>query len=178
MAKDYYKILGVPRNASDEEIKKSYRKLAMKYHPDRNPDKEEWANEKFKEINEAFGVLGDPDKRNRYDRFGTVGDANDIFNSPFTRTTFEDMMRDFDGAGLGFGFLNNIFGDLFGNRGMPFSFSDFGRSSGRRSRTRRKAANINDMFGQTLRHEGSCRSDAHYELAISQIEAKNGTKKM
>ncbi|TET55154.1 MAG: hypothetical protein E3J50_05305 [Dehalococcoidia bacterium] len=60
MAKDYYGILGLPRNASDAEIKKAYRKLAMQYHPDRNPGKEKWANEKFKEINEAYGVLGDP----------------------------------------------------------------------------------------------------------------------
>jgi molecular chaperone DnaJ len=60
MAKDYYGILGVTRNASDAEIKKAYRKLAMQHHPDRNPGKEKWANEKFKEINEAYGVLGDP----------------------------------------------------------------------------------------------------------------------
>ncbi|MBM4448971.1 MAG: J domain-containing protein, partial [Chloroflexi bacterium] len=63
MAKDYYQILGVPRNASQDQIKKAYRKLAMQYHPDRNPGKEAWANDKFKEINEAFGVLGDPQKR-------------------------------------------------------------------------------------------------------------------
>ena len=62
MAKDYYGILGVPRNATDGEIKKAFRKMAMQYHPDRNPGKEEWANEKFKEINEAYGVLGDPQK--------------------------------------------------------------------------------------------------------------------
>jgi DnaJ-class molecular chaperone len=67
MAKDYYGVLGVPRNASDGEIKKAYRKLAMQYHPDRNPGKEEWANEKFKEINEAYGVLGNPQKRKQYD---------------------------------------------------------------------------------------------------------------
>ena len=57
MAKDYYQILGVPRKATKEQIKKAYRQLAMQYHPDRNPGKEEWANEKFKDINEAFSVL-------------------------------------------------------------------------------------------------------------------------
>lgn len=60
MAKDYYGILGLPRNASDGELKKAYRRLAMKYHPDRNVGEEKWANEKFKEINEAYAVLGDP----------------------------------------------------------------------------------------------------------------------
>ena len=60
MSKDYYKVLGISKGASDQEIKKAYRKLAMQYHPDRNPEKEGWANQKFKEINEAYSVLGDP----------------------------------------------------------------------------------------------------------------------
>ena len=123
MAKDYYQILGIARNASDEEIKKAYRKLAMKYHPDRNQGNENWANDKFKEINEAYGVLGDPQKRRQYDQFGTVGDIGDIFGSPFTRTTFEDMMKDFSGAGLGFDFLDNIFGDFLKGRNASFSFN-------------------------------------------------------
>ena len=120
MAKDYYQILGVPRNTAQEQIKKSYRKLAMQYHPDRNPGKEKWANEKFKEINEAFGVLGDPQKRRQYDQFGTVGNIGDIFGSPFTRTTFEDLMQDFGGSGLGFDFLDNVFGDALKGRGFSF----------------------------------------------------------
>ena len=61
--KDYYQTLSVPKAATDEEIKKAYRKCALEYHPDRNPGKEKWANEKFKEVNEAFSVLGDPEKR-------------------------------------------------------------------------------------------------------------------
>ena len=128
VAKDYYRILDLPRNATNEQIKKAYRKLAMQYHPDRNPGEEQWANEKFKDINEAFSVLGDPDKRRQYDQFGTVGAAGDISDSPFTRTTFEDLMKDFGGAGLGFGFLDNIFGDILKGRG--FSFRTFGRGFG------------------------------------------------
>ena len=124
-AKDYYKILGVPRNASEQDIKKAYRKLAMQYHPDRNPGKEEWANEKFKEINEAYAVLGDPEKRGQYDRFGTVGDIGDIFRSRNTQSTFEDVMRDFGGAGLGFDFLDGIFGDFL--KGRNFSFRTYRR---------------------------------------------------
>ncbi len=67
--KDYYKILGVPRNASANEIKGAYRKLAMQYHPDRNPGDKQ-AEERFKEMNEAYQVLSDPQKRARYDQLG------------------------------------------------------------------------------------------------------------
>ena len=124
MAKDYYRILGIAKNASGEQIKKAYRKLAMQYHPDRNPGKEEWANKKFKEINEAFSVLGDPGKRKQYDQFGTVGNVSDIFGSTFTRSTFEDVMKDFGGAGLGFDFLDNVFGG-FTDKEKGFSFKVF-----------------------------------------------------
>ena len=71
--KDYYKILGVSRDADASAIKKAYRSLAMKYHPDRNPGKEKEANEKFKEINEAYEVLANSEKRSAYDRFGHAG---------------------------------------------------------------------------------------------------------
>jgi molecular chaperone DnaJ len=71
MSKDLYEVLGVSREASQDEIKKAYRKLAMKYHPDRNDGSKE-AEEKFKEINEAFSVLGDESKKSQYDRFGTT----------------------------------------------------------------------------------------------------------
>jgi len=175
MAKDYYRILDVPRNASDAEIKKAYRKLAMQYHPDRNPGKEKWANEKFKEINEAYGALGDPQKRNQYDQFGTVGNVGDIFGSPFTTTTFEEMMKDFGGAGLRFDFLDDIFGDFLKGRGSSFSFRSFG---GRPGKVRFEAwpgqeINPDEIFSQARRPQ-----EAHYELAISQEEALQGVKKI
>ncbi len=69
MSKDYYNVLGVEKTATKEEIKKAFRKLAVKYHPDKNPDKKE-AEEKFKLINEANEILGDPEKRKKYDQYG------------------------------------------------------------------------------------------------------------
>jgi curved DNA-binding protein len=175
MTKDYYGILGVPRNASDVEIKKAYRKLAMQYHPDRNPGKEKWANEKFKEINEAYGVIGDPQKRKQYDQFGTVGDIGDIFGSPFTRTTFEEMMKDFGGAGLGLDFLDDIFGDLLKGRGSSFSFRSFSGGPGRVIFRAWPGQEINlDELGSQAHKP----QEVHYELAISQKEASQGVKKI
>jgi curved DNA-binding protein len=175
MAKDYYGILDIPRNASDAEIKKAYRKLAMRYHPDRNPGKEKWANEKFKEINEAYGVLGDPQKRKQYDQFGNVGEIGDVFSSPFTRTTFEEMMKDFGGAGLRFDFLDDIFGDFLNGRGSSFSFRSFsGRPAGVRFQIwPGPEINLHEIFGQARRTQ-----DVRYELAISQQEALQGVRKI
>jgi len=175
MAKDYYRTLGVPENASDGEIKKAYRKLAMQYHPDRNLGKEEWANEKFKEINEAYGALGDPQKRKQYDQFGTVGDIADIFSSPFTTTTFQEMMRDLGGAGLRFDFLDDIFGDFLKGRGSSFSFRSFGGGPGKVIFEAQPGQEINldEIFGQARRPR-----EIHYELAISRGEASQGVKKI
>ena len=94
--RDYYEVLGVQKSASADEIKKAYRKAAMKYHPDRNPGDKE-AEEKFKEAAEAYSVLSDPDKKARYDQFGHAG--------------VEGAGPDFSG---GFGNLNDILNDLFG----------------------------------------------------------------
>jgi len=175
MAKDYYRISGVPRNAPDGEIKKAYRKLAMQYHPDRNTGREEWANEKFKEINEAYGVLGDPQKRKQYDQFGTVGNIGDIFSSPFTTTTFEEMMKDFGGAVLRFDFLDDIFGDFLKGRGSSFSFRSFGNRPGRVRFEAQPGQEINlgEIFGQARKPQ-----EVHYELAISRGEASQGVKKI
>jgi curved DNA-binding protein len=169
MAKDYYQILGVPRNATDEQIKKAYRRLAMQYHPDRNPGKEQWANEKFKEINEAFGVLGDPEKKKQYDQFGTVGNIGDIFGSPYTRTTFEDLMKDFGGSGLGFDFLDNIFGESLKGRKGSFSFRIHTQGAGSP-----RGARFEEIFSQAQRPQ---RQDVRYEITITREQAIKGLEK-
>jgi len=121
--KDYYEILGVDRNASKAEIKKAYRKLALKYHPDKNPSKE--AEEKFKEISEAYAVLSDDEKRRLYDQYGHAGIDQQY--------TSEDLFRDID------------FGDIF--RGMGFDFEDifshfFGHPFRRRESRRYRGADL------------------------------------
>ena len=96
--RDYYDILGIPRNASQDEVKQAFRKLARQYHPD--VSKEADAEEKFKEINEAYGVLSDADKRARYDRFGKQG-LGDIGGMPDYTTDFSDLFEELFGFGLG-----------------------------------------------------------------------------
>ncbi len=105
--RDYYKVLGIEREASQEEIKRAYRQLALKYHPDRNPGNKE-AEEKFKEAAEAYSVLGDPQKRATYDRFGFEGLREEGFPgfSGFNASIFEEF-EDILGSFFGFG-------DLFG----------------------------------------------------------------
>jgi len=174
MGKDYYQLLGVNRNATEQEIKKAYRKLAMEYHPDRNPGNERWANEKFKEVNEAFGVLGDPHKRKQYEQFGTVGNAGDMFSSAYTRNTFEDLMKDFGGAGLGFGFLDDIFGDIIGATG--FSFRRYNQGLKRRkgkSSSMGGGIDLGAIFGRSYPQ----RADVRYEITISREQAATGLEK-
>jgi curved DNA-binding protein len=109
--KDYYKILGVDRNATEEQLKKAYRKLAMKYHPDRNKG-DKRAEERFKEVNEAYAVLSDKEKRRQYDMFGAEG-----FQQRFSR---EDIFRNFDFGQVfkdfGFG-SEDVFSRIFGGPG-------------------------------------------------------------
>src|SRR5687767_1005550 len=100
--RDYYEILGVPKNASDEEIKKAYRKLAMKHHPDRNHGEDKGAEAKFKEAKEAYEMLSNAEKRSAYDQFGHAG--------------VDPNMRGPGGPGAeGFGGFAEAFGDIFGD---------------------------------------------------------------
>ena len=125
--KDYYKILGVPRDASDEEIKKAFRKLARKYHPDVAKDKKA-AEEKFKEINEANEVLGDPENRRKYDELGARWKEGvqppSGWDSQFGRSPGGEQPFEFRFDGTGF---SDFFEQFFGRGGRFGEFGDFGR---------------------------------------------------
>jgi len=109
MAKrDYYEVLGVGKTASADEIKKAFRTLAAKYHPDKNPDDKKAAEEKFKEVAEAYEALSDPDKRKRYDQFGHDGLRGTTMHS-YQGQSFEDVFSTFGDL-----FGGEVFGDLFG----------------------------------------------------------------
>ena len=152
MSKDYYKILGVDSNASPEEIKKAFRKLAHKYHPDKPGGDEK----KFKEINEAYQVLGNQEKRNKYDQFGSTFEQMGGFGQGIS---WDDFMRAARGdtQGINFSFEDLGLGDIFSDL-----FSAFGR--GFESRTRR-----------TRSYRGG---DIQAELTVSFEEAAFGTEKL
>ena len=111
--KDFYQLLGVNRDASDSEIKKAYRKLAIQFHPDKNPGNKE-AEEKFKEISAAFDILKDPEKRSKYDQFG-----HDAFRGGHSSGGVDpfDLFKDVFGGGGGRGGFGSIFEDFFGGGG-------------------------------------------------------------
>ena len=115
--RDYYQILNISRSASDQEIKSAYRKLAVKYHPDKNPGNQE-AEEKFKEASEAYSVLSDPQKRAQFDRFGHVNGAG---AGGFDPTIFSEF--------------GDIFGDLFG-------FGDILGGGGRRRSSAQRGSDL------------------------------------
>lgn len=148
--RDYYEILGLDRNASKDDIKRAYRKLAMKYHPDKVPsDKKQEAEEKFKQISEAYAVLSDDEKRRRYDQFGHAGidqryTTEDIFRGADFSSIFEDL-----------GFGGSIFDDFFSDFGDIFGTTTRGRPTKRAYRG----------------------ADLKYDLTISFKEAVFGVQK-
>lgn len=154
-SKDYYKVLGVPKEADEAQIKKAYRKLAMKYHPDKaKGDKS--AEERFKEISEAYAVLSDKEKREQYDTYGTEGfqerySQEDIFRG----TNLDEILR-----GFGFG------GASFGGGGRKFSFRSGGGAD--------PFGAFGGMGGARYPEKGT---DLVYELGLSLYEVVHGTEK-
>ena len=120
-SEDYYKILGIEKNATESEIKKAYRKLALKWHPDKNPNNKKEAEEKFKKINEAYSILSDKNKRNEYDNGGMNFDfkgfnADDIFKDFFGgKDPFSEFFKFDDDIGINFGGFGNNFDGKFSN---------------------------------------------------------------
>jgi curved DNA-binding protein len=169
--KDYYKILGVGKNASEKDLKKAYRKLALKYHPDKNKG-DKAAEEKFKEINEAYAVLSDAGKRKQYDLFGS-----DQFSRRYTQ---EDIFRGFDIGNMmrDYGFsTGDIFRHIFGGGtgrtgrsgqgGFDTLFGGFGRGGG-----------MDDLFGQAQgTGRGTRGEDTTTVLRIPFREAISGGEK-
>ena len=153
MAEDYYQLLGVKKGASEEEIKKAYRKLAMKYHPDHTKG-DKAAEEKFKKISEAYAVLSDKDKRKEYDTFGAEG-----FRQRFSQ---EDIFRGFDFGDIfrEFGFGGDFFSGRGRGGGMRFNFGG--------------GAPFGSQTGQQARMKGS---DLVYELPLTLKEVATGTTK-
>ena len=129
--RDYYEVLGVAKNATEDEIKKAYRKLAIKYHPDKNPDDKE-AEEKFKEAAEAYDVLSNADKRARYDQFGHAGaQGAGGFGGGFGGFSMEDIFSQF--------------GDIFGGH-----FGGFGGAAGGRGQRQRRGSDLRIKVSLTL----------------------------
>lgn len=157
---EYYEVLGVSKTATADEIKKAYRKLALKFHPDKNPDNAE-AEAKFKKISEAYAVLSDAKKREEYDTYGSAG-----FQQRYSQ---EDIFRGFD--------LNDIL-NQFGFGGGSF------RSGGFRTHTGGGGNPFGDIFGQASGGcGGGCRpqpvkgQDHTYELSVSLEDVLNGAEK-
>lgn len=162
--KDYYKILGVEKSASEADIKKQYRKLAKKYHPDLNPNDAK-AQEKFKEINEAYEVLGDAEKRKKYDQFGSGYNFSNGQN--------------FDPSQYGFGNGSYTYTTADGDFSDFFNMFFGGRGGGDQSSSRMGGFNIGDLFGGGRKSARRQPSKPSYEseLNVTLEEGYNGITK-
>jgi curved DNA-binding protein len=170
-AKDYYAALGVARGASEEEIKKAYRKLAMQYHPDRNKGDKK-AEEKFKDISEAYAVLSDKEKRTQYDQVGAAG-----FRQRYSQ---EDIFRgaDFGDAFSGTGIdPNDLFAHLFGGGHGRGPGGGFRVHFGGGAPGGGGGFDIGQMFGGGRRGGAAAGEDLAYELPVSIEEAHRGGEK-
>lgn len=156
--KDYYKILGVDRNASQEDIKKAYRKLAKKYHPDTNPNNKD-AEDKFKDVNEAYEVLGDPAKRKKYDNLGQEFDYQNGYDFDPSRFGFGKNVRYEYRTNTGGGF-SDFFNMFFG--GSAFDIEDIFEGSRAQK------------FGPNHAKRGE---DIEAEFEVTPEEAFNGAEK-
>jgi curved DNA-binding protein len=167
--KDYYAILGVPRNASEDEIKKAFRKLARQYHPDVAKDKK-GAEAKFKEINEAYEVLGDPANRQKYDRLGVDWDkaaaAGPSYD--FSRETNGEPNVEFHFDGTGF---SDFFEELFGRRSQ---FGTSFRTGGRRSATEERTARGYDVEGDILVTLEEVMRGAIRPISLQKVDPRTG----
>jgi curved DNA-binding protein len=165
--KDYYKVLGINKNATEDEIKKAYKKLAFKYHPDKNPGDKK-AEDSFKNISEAYAVLSDSKKRSQYDRFGSAGFHQRYSNEDIFRgSNFRDIFGE-----MGFGPGDDIFSQIFGG----------GRSGGAGGRRRAGGGiNIEDIFGGARgggQRPGAGKGrDLSLEITIDFLEAALGSEK-
>ena len=175
---DYYEILGVKKDATEAEIRKAYRKLALKWHPDKNPDNKKEAEEKFKKINEAYSVLSDKNKRNQYDHGGIHFDfggfnADDIFKDFFgDKDPFSDFFKFDDDDNIFSGGFK--FGaDFGGNFGGEFqaSFSSFTSSGSKKSFTK-------TVNGKTIhRTEETTIKDGKKQVIVTEKDHTGKVKK-
>lgn len=152
MKKDYYDVLGIPKNATEDEIKKAYRRAALKYHPDRNSENKKESEEKFKEVSEAYEVLSDPKKKSVYDQYGAEG-LNGAFSGSGGGFNWSDFTHFED--------LEDIFGDIGSIFGGAFGGGMGGRSSRRGGRS-----------------QGMHGSDLLARVSVSFEEAYKGTEKV
>lgn len=163
MAADYYQVLGVPRDASEKDIKMAYRKLARQYHPDVNRGDVE-AERRFKEINEAYSVLSDADKRKKYDQYGPMFEQAEKMPPPYGRGPGGGARVQFDPEDLGAMFGGGGgFGDLFGR------FTQGGGSRG--------GFDVNDLFGGGAQREPEAPAEVTADIALTVEEIFEGTRK-